>query len=368
MGKIKWYLMLVIIICSCGQRKDNKSVSDIPVERIDFYSFNMHKDVYIPDELICEKTYIKMDASTDEALFKNIDKIIIKRNKIYILDWQLKKLAVFNIDGSFAGLVGRRGQGPGEYLQVSDFDVDDSGNVHIIDGQLDKFFIFDSAFHFVSTKKPPFEVDIVQSLPDNRYLLGLSSWNKGANSAWKTAVTDADFKTLDTCLLYDEYHDDNYWISGYIFVKTEKHILYNRQIDNNVYAFSHDGKLEKVYQFDFGSKNVPDEYKKAVEENRNKFESLCCLVYFAVVNERYCMGTLEDELRKKTFIIDRNSNNLYISKGIRDMSYLAGYADGQIITYIYPGKYKDIQSEDLPEDVKEYVESENYVLCLYRLR
>jgi hypothetical protein len=63
------------MICGCGQ--DNKPIFDVPIETIEFYSFKMHKDEYIPDESIREKTYIKLDASTGDALFKSIDKIKI---------------------------------------------------------------------------------------------------------------------------------------------------------------------------------------------------------------------------------------------------------------------------------------------------
>jgi hypothetical protein len=224
-GKSVYYVMLLVVACSCGQHQERKQVSGVPDERIDFYSFTIHKDACIPDQLVREKTYIKLDASTGEALFKSIHKV-------------------------------------------------------------------------------------------------------------------------------------------------KNQILYNRPIDNNVYAFSSDGVLEKVYRFDFGKKNVPDEYKKAIEENWDQFESRCCLKNFVVVNERYCLGTLLDELQTKTFLIDRTGKELYISEEIAtgDMSYLTGYSNGQLITYIYPGKYDDIQSRDLPDDVKAHIEKENFVLCLYTLK
>jgi hypothetical protein len=360
------------MICGCGQR--SKPIFDVPSEVIEFYSFKMHEDVYIPDELIQEKTYIKLDASTDDALFQSSSKIKIVHDRIYILDGSraVQKLLVFNMDGSFVGSAGRRGKGPGEYLQISDFDVSPRGEVCFIDahGEPDRFFVFDSALNFISVKNLPFEADIMRILPDNRYQFGLSLWNTGENSTWKTAVTNADFETLDKYLLYDEYYDRATWISDYFFEQTENHIIYNKPIDNNVYVFSSDGKLEKVYQFDFGNKNVPDEYKKAIEENWEKFRSHCCLICSVIVNDRYCVGTLLDELQKKMFMIDRNSNDLYISKEIAggDCSYLTGYDDNQIISYIYPGKYDNIQSHDLPDDVKKHVENENFVLCLYKLK
>jgi hypothetical protein len=126
----------------------------------------------------------------------------------------------------------------------------------------------------------------------------------------------------------------------------------------------------KKYISSISEKNVPNEYKKDIAKNWERFKSRCCLKCFVIVNEHYCIGTLLDELQTKTFIIDRNSNNLYISKEIaeRDYSYLTGYHNNQIVTYIYPGKYDDIQSQDLPADVKKYVEDGNFVLCLYKLK
>jgi hypothetical protein len=367
------YLTIIVALFGCAQPNSNQLINGVPCEQIDFYSFNLHENVYIPDELIEEKTYIKLDASTDEAFFKQIDKIALVGDRIYVLDQSrnMNKLLVFNIDGSFVGLVGRRGQGPGEYLQITDFTVDADGVISFVDGQFDKdrIFVFDKDLHFVSARKLPFETDIIQSLPDDRFLVGVASWNPSeSNVLCKVAVVDADIKILDTCLLYDEFFDNNMWISRYTFIKTEKQILYNKQIDNNVYAFSHTGKLEKAYRFDFGKKNVPDEYRKAVEQNWDGFSSRCCLKEFVVVTDRYFIGALWDEMKTKTFIIDRQTNNLYISPEVIDKSFMAGYYDNQIITYIYPGKYEDIKAQNLPADVEKHVEDENFAICLYRLK
>jgi hypothetical protein len=146
--------------------------------------------------------------------------------------------------------------------------------------------------------------------------------------------------------------------------------LYNNPIDNSVYEFSSNGQLEKLYQFDFGKKNVPDKDRMDIEGNMEHFKRYCCLKNFTVINDKYIMGTLWDEQKTKNFIMDRHNRTAYISEEIAasDISNMAGYYRNQIITFIYPGKYEDIQHADLPDDVKEHIENENFAICLHELK
>jgi hypothetical protein len=364
-------VFLFALLCTnCNIKKEQPSI-EIETEKIDFYSFELiEEDSYA--SIIKEKKYVLLDNSNDDFLFKGIDKIKFANERIYVLDNRLKKLIVFNQDGVGIGRVGRWGQGPGEYLQISDFDVNDSGDIYFIDGTADKdrLFVFDKNLHFISVKKMPFEADIVSCLSDNKVLFGLTSWNNGENASQKIAITDTELKTEQSYMPYDEYVDNAYWISSYTFVNIEDKILYNKQIDNFVYSFSKEGAPVKAYLFDFGKKNVPDKDKKNIEENLNKFEHYCCLKNFVIINEKYIIGTLWDELKTKTFIIDRNDKKRYMSKEIAssDESNISGYYNNQIISYIYPGKYEDIQSMDFPLDVKKHIEEENFVICLQELK
>jgi hypothetical protein len=221
----------------------------------------------------------------------------------------------------------------------------------------------------VSVKKMPFEANIVQCLPNDKLLFGLAAWNPGEHASRRIAVTNLDLETEQVYGEYDEYIDNMYWISLYQFINTGDRILYNQPINNYVYEFSPSGELLKAYLFDFGKKNVPDEYKKDIEGNLDKFEQYCCIKHFAVVNDKYLLGTLWDKTKTKTFIADRHSRQIFIKEiANSDMSNISSYCGDQIISYIYPGKYDDIQATDLPVDVKKYVEDENFVLCLSTLK
>jgi hypothetical protein len=345
---------------------------NIETETVDFQSFKKTEGI-IPENIIKNKKYILLDSSSDNILFKGIDKIFIRNNRVYILDKRLKKLIVFDIEGRGIGRVGQIGQGPEEYLQISDFDVNENGDIYFIDGTgggSDRLFVFNKNLQFVFKKDMPFEADIVHCLPNGKLLFGLSTWNKGENENMRFAITGADMKTEQSLIEYDEYFDDAYWISGYTFVETESGILYNKPIDNYVYQFSRAGSLDKAYYFDFGSKNVPDDDKKDIEGNRAKYENYCCLKNFTVINDNYILGTLWDKLKTKPFIIVRKDRELYIGEEVAsgDLSWITGFYDNKFISYIYPGKYENIQNMDLPDSVKQYVEDENFVLCINELK
>lgn len=69
--------------------------------------------------------YIQLDTSRNVPLIGSIDKIKIFNKKIFILDKYLKKrLFVFSENGKFLNVVGEVGQGPGQYVELYDFDVE----------------------------------------------------------------------------------------------------------------------------------------------------------------------------------------------------------------------------------------------------
>jgi len=361
-------ILIIILMCfGCSQTK-RLSELDIEIEIIDFWSFAAIEST-LPEFIVKDKRYILLDASLDDILFREIDKIKIVNNTIYILDKRLRKLIVFDSIGNGVGKVGSMGQGPEEYLQISDFDVNEVGDIYFIDatGTPDKLFVFDKNLQFVSVQKLPFEADIIHCLPNNKLLFGLSSWNKGDNANKKVVITNTELETEESYLEYDEYKDDNYWISDYLFMRVDDKILYNKPIDNYVYQFSNMGTLEKVYYFDFGKKNVPDNDKKDIEGNSEKYKYYCCLKKFTIINNNYILGTLHDALKTKTFIIDRKDKKLYMSKefALGDMIF-SGFFNNQIISVIYPGN-DNIPMDDLPVNVRTHLEEENFVICLHKL-
>lgn len=95
---------------------------DIPSEN----SPAMKDIIYIPLEI------------NDNCLIGNIDKIIYRAEQFYIFDRNSKTVFVFNDKGEFLYNIQKIGNGPGEYIDPTDMDVDELGNVYIADNPTQK--------------------------------------------------------------------------------------------------------------------------------------------------------------------------------------------------------------------------------------
>lgn len=73
--------------------------------------------------------------TSDEFLFGDIDKIIIRDNKLFVKPYNRGKLLIFTDKGEEYSIIDQVGGGPGEYLQFTDFDVDSvRKQIVIVDG------------------------------------------------------------------------------------------------------------------------------------------------------------------------------------------------------------------------------------------
>lgn len=243
MKNILSILLLFIFLQGC--KKENVSNSSFSEETIDFTQVEKVPLNNIPDSLLGKKHYILLEETNEKVLFGNIHKILCKNNHIYILDKKMNKLVIYDMAGYGIGLVGQFGQGPEEYLDIADFDVDKDGSIYCIDGRQDKLFSYSPDLRVSSVVPLPFEVDILQ-ITDNGFLFGLSQWNHKECKGSKIVLVDKQMKIQKMFLEYDEYFDPAYWISFYQFVAMNDYIVYNQPIDNHIYLFNPSGKLENV--------------------------------------------------------------------------------------------------------------------------
>jgi hypothetical protein len=77
------------------------------------------------DEVFENFEYIPLETS-DESIFGRINKLILYNHQFFILDnAKMKKVFVFNDDGSYSHTIGIVGKGPGEYTHIEDFAIDE---------------------------------------------------------------------------------------------------------------------------------------------------------------------------------------------------------------------------------------------------
>lgn len=367
--KNSFFILLIFIFCT-GCKKQAATAE--PLDILEFKEVNRNVSIREAEERFFEApVYIRLKSADKNTLFGRIDQIKVLNGKIYILDEGIKSLLVFDLDGNALGKVGVYGQGPQEYLDIASFDVDTAGYIYTIDGRNDKLFRYDDQFRCLSTQRLPFEADQIQLLADGRYLFALSSWNMGECKGKKIAVTDRNLAVLASYLDYDEYKDDNYWISGYQFIQTDRSILYNQPIDNTIYRFSFNGELQSSVRMDFGRQNTPDERKKDIERHLAEFDNYTLLRNFTVVTPQFLMGYVWEGRKNKVFLLDRASREIYVSRTLEDSDHtlLTGFCGSTMISCIHPDAYEeDPDSDLLPEDLIAHLKKGEFVICLRKIK
>ena len=366
------YLLKVLILMpftvalsgGCKERQVSESI--VPEIQINFPQCIQKKWDEIPDSLLGEKKYVLLDTTQIECDFGEMSKVVIRHDRIYILDEYLKKLVVYDTNGKGIGQVGRKGQGPEEYLNICDFDVASDGDIFFIDGRLDRLFCFGKDLCFKYRKDLPFEADIVSVLDNGDFLFGLSSWNTGKYKQCKVVRTDANLNVDKIYLKYDAFFDPTYWISNYSFIRSADCISYNQPIDNHIYLFDETGVLSKCINFDFGNQNVPNDCKKDIEKHLSSFDRYCLLKNFVAITDRIIAGTFWIRRMTVPFVFDRSNNICYLSepKENYEHSCMAGYSNSLWITCLEPDM--GIQ-EFVPDSVLRHVEKGGFVLGMQPL-
>ena len=119
-------LPLLFIVCSCNPvHKQTQADTVIDVANMIALPFDSLK--------ITSLQYIPLETN-ENVLIASINKMLVHNDRIYVADYNgAKALFVFDFQGKLIFSINRFGRGPGEYIQFADFNVTESGDIHVWD-------------------------------------------------------------------------------------------------------------------------------------------------------------------------------------------------------------------------------------------
>lgn len=125
--------ILLLYTLSC---KDHTN-QDIKVIDVGKY-FKQHKEIML-SEIGSDVEYIQLE-SLDTCFIGRIEKILFIGDKIAILDYRSNNVLLFNRNGKYLRHIGKIGQGPGEFIRVSDITfLPEDSSICLIDELSTKF-------------------------------------------------------------------------------------------------------------------------------------------------------------------------------------------------------------------------------------
>lgn len=113
------YVIIVFSFLSCSNNKPALPITEIIIDsknEVDI-SRSLTTDYFKSRKLVKLET-------TDESLITRINRLIVYDNKYYLFDEQNKSVFVFDESGKYIFKIHNIGNGPGEYIQLTDFTID----------------------------------------------------------------------------------------------------------------------------------------------------------------------------------------------------------------------------------------------------
>ncbi|TWO31570.1 6-bladed beta-propeller [Seonamhaeicola sediminis] len=193
----------------------------------------------------------------------NIDKVKFFNNMYYVLDKKTSNLVVFNEAGVFINKIGERGRGPGEYIKITDFEIDSKRNQILLLSEPNRaFFKYSLKGDFIKRISLDFFVHgFVLTKNDNLVFMS------GRSSKTKMTLTRTDLN--GKVIQYDVPFPEDIKIKSFGYTGG----IHKQGISNyfteatSSLVYEVEDYLTPKYQFNFGE----DTWKEEDRYNLDKF-------------------------------------------------------------------------------------------------
>jgi hypothetical protein len=237
---------------SCSKSKVEQPVSEIKID----YTNETDVSNSLTTEWFNDRKLVVLE-TTSESLISQINRLIVFENKYYIFDQKGKSVFIFNESGKFLTKIQRIGNGPGEYIQATDFTIDAENRQIILLCDIPNclmYFDMDGKF-LIRERKENYDSYVSAAhnalffssfLIHDKYYLNIRNGNK-----------HTEFLPIEKYILNKDFY------SPHPNIIRSSSVYFFKVYDNTVYKIEPDG-VTPQYKIDFGNKSVD---KSFIEKN-----------------------------------------------------------------------------------------------------
>jgi len=207
--------------------------------------------------------------SNENSSIGSIEKVVLHKDLIFISDEQnTEAIYCFSITGAFQFKIARKGRGPGEYLDIEDFDIDRENDLVLIyDRSSGAILEYDFDGVFIARYVSGLVFDSFKHISDNT-LIAYSAYS--TNSRLKpnpnSLIFTYNYRNPVEFKTYMKYTEEFglfqkiVTLIGYIS-QTDELVYFYDYYSNSIYSFR-DDSLKQLWTFDYGEKNIPKSFWK----------------------------------------------------------------------------------------------------------
>ena len=247
-------LGVLLQLSSCTQQTSKEG--DGGPTKITVGSENYQERIFY-SQLFDSAKYVRLETGSD-CLINKISKIIFFDNLFYILDNRQNVLFVFSDAGKFLWKIDKRGNGPGEYRQINDFDLSNNRLYlfdpyrNVLEYDLSGNFIKNHPIKMFGTSllvnNESFYVNTCNNPSEqgNYHLLLMDNYGQ----TFKNGIPITQKNLIGDCITFQE---------GTSLFRYRDKIRFFMPFSTDVFSIEGDS-ISVQYRFDFKGKNLPEQY------------------------------------------------------------------------------------------------------------
>ncbi len=252
-------MLIIPLVLGCHQDVNDELETD--VIKFQFKDSNpSYEEVFKDTEVIYLET-------NESCLVSEITQMEILDDKIFILDWKLNSLSVFNTQGKFLNKIGKKGKGPGEYIRPRHFIVNRNEKlVKVFDAPTNKLMCFQFDGTLVKEIKLNYYLRTFGELASGGYwgyCSNLSNNTKHSKEYLKLITFKSDGKVdqfIDGIKNPDRVNCSN----SYISCSADGSVSFVEPYLPNIYWLK-DGNITTKFKIEYSGQFIPNTLLKKVE-------------------------------------------------------------------------------------------------------
>lgn len=375
--KYIWLFFIVLGVVACTTSPKRESVaSELPVLHVG----GDETKQLIPFDTLFRRSNIVVLETADESLIREVSKIRIYKNSIYILDARNKRLLQFDEEGNFVRSIAHFGEGPGEYRSLVDFQIKDE-KLYLLDKYGAQLLVYDLNDQLLSAepiaKAEGFDIHSkgyalnlglgTADGSDHEHYYSYSSYTQGAyvNHAapYNRHALGLSFSLSEGANTFYHYYDSTYTFFPF---------------NDTIYTVSADGRLNPYQVVSIGElKMGPDDAPDKIEQLRKEGISVSIFAYYKLGS--YSLFSYYYGQQNRKYVLVDSAHNVVWNTGlrldedkfpIRMVSFDTDRKEEWILSLIYPFEViglakKYPENEVLTQLAGRLTEESNPILIFY---
>ena len=198
-----------------------------------------------------------------DVVYERPRKIIVKNNIFYFLS--KNKIIVSDEYGNLILFLSRRGNGPGDYIEITDFQVEDNGNILVNDATGRKMIRYSTKGEYINTINHQLIASKFIKVYDliylntydftNEQLYRVNVWNEAENLIEQKYIK---YEKVLKYLSFIEYTNFSFFNDT---------ISYSHSFSNTINQLKNNDLIPR-FEIDFGKHNLPKKYTKQYNDLR----------------------------------------------------------------------------------------------------